>query len=211
MRILLIGNGKMATAIKKVAPGEIVATPDCKEKIISFSERVDAVMDFSHPALLEATLSYVKKARVPVLIGTTGYDSGQIAAIRGLSDYVPVCLSSTFASGILYLKKILPVFKDWKGTVTIHEIHHKGKKDAPSGTALLLKKEWMKHGFSVEITSDREGDIKGIHEIILEDGDQKIILRHEVKNRELFANGAMLALRNLIRKEKGWYTCDELM
>jgi len=81
----------------------------------------------------------------------------------------------------------------------IHEVHHIHKKDAPSGTALSWK-EWLDK--EAEVTSAREGDVKGIHELTLKTGTEEITLRHKALDRALFAEGAIWAAKQLVNNSK---------
>ena len=86
------------------------------------------------------------------------------------------------------LSKAADLFDD--STFKIHEIHHTNKQDAPSGTAISFEK-WLGH--KTEITSERAGDIVGIHELSFESADEVITLKHTAKDRSIFARGALWA------------------
>jgi 4-hydroxy-tetrahydrodipicolinate reductase len=94
--------------------------------------------------------------------------------------------------------------------VQITETHHTGKKDAPSGTALLLRDALAGSGHDVEITSVREGDVAGRHEVCIEGAHELVVVSHDARNRRIFADGALTAALWL-RGRTGVFTLDDVL
>ena len=209
MRFLVVGNGKMGEIFQRLYPQEISLSSSDPKELLHHPHDFDAVVDFSHPDLLDVSIRLAVENKVPLLIGTTGLSQIQKAKIREISDMIPVCVDANYSPGILRLKRCFSLFEGYD--VEIEETHHIHKKDAPSGTALLLKENLEEKGFrNIEILSKRKGEIFGIHEVIFRRGFEKISLVHEAEGRELFTIGAHDALEKLVRKKKGCYDYEKL-
>ncbi len=164
----------------------------------------DVWIEFSSPdAVLGLCREAAKRAaRIPLVVGATGWQPEQLAELDRFATRMPILKSANFAVGIQICRDTLRIWNGiselshWK--VSIRELHHVHKKDAPSGTALSLA-EAIRGGTSksVPIESVREGEIFGIHEIVYESGTEKISLIHEAKSRAVFAEGALAAALRL--------------
>ncbi|MDR1555912.1 MAG: 4-hydroxy-tetrahydrodipicolinate reductase [Tannerellaceae bacterium] len=220
MNIALIGYGKMGKAIGRMAVGRghsIVAVIDVENKDDFASEafRTAAVaIEFTTPET--AVDNYLKcfAAGVPVVSGTTGWLS-RFAEVRQrcLEGKHTFFYASNFSIGVniffalnQYLAKIMNNFPEYE--VSLKEIHHIHKADAPSGTAITLaediignidrKKQWQlaKAGNQADdlaIQAIREAEVPGTHEVVYESGIDYIRIEHEARNRDGFALGAVLA------------------
>lgn len=148
--------------------------------------------------LLNKLLEY--KLYRPLLIGTTG--ALPMDLITQYSKYAPVALSSNFSFGINQFKKIIGCIDldEWSD-VSMIERHHDKKKDAPSGTAIMLSKLIEVN----KIVSIREGDIIGEHELILQNDDECITIKHCVINRNVFAKGSLYWIKFIVRLGNGIY------
>lgn len=199
---------------------------DCKEK-------VDIVVDFSHPSSLLNILEFGKANAIPVVLATTGYSEDDNIKIKEYSKYIPIFTSANMSLGISLLaelaKKAASVLGD-SYDIEIIEKHHNLKVDAPSGTALMLgdaisesltyqpeyvydrhavrkKRDKKEIGYS----SIRGGTIVGEHEILFCGHDEVISLSHTAQSKELLANGAINALLFLIEKPAGLYCMKDLI
>lgn len=202
----------------------------CFERFEDADTGADVVIDFSHHSATEALLSFCTARGLPAVIATTGQTDEEKRMIRDASEKIPVFFASNFSMGIALLsslvKQAVKVMDD--ADVEIVETHHIRKADAPSGTALSLAEavrevrpesviKTGRSGFGVRehndigIQSIRMGNVPGIHEVIIGTASQSIILRHEVYDRSLFAEGALAAAEFLLGKPAGLYDMNCLI
>jgi 4-hydroxy-tetrahydrodipicolinate reductase len=160
----------------------------------------DAVIDFSSP---EASVQLAEKAlqkngALPVfVVGSTGWKGDQLKVMEALAAKTPVVLSSNFSTGVLALQKVLSAYSavltrlGYKPVMV--EAHHQHKKDAPSGTALLLNRTIEKAAAigPVQTHSIRAGEVIGDHEITFYGPADRIVLSHSAQDRSIFARGAI--------------------
>ena len=184
---------------------------------------VDLIIDFSEPSFSIKALNIALTKRVPILIGTTGHSEDQVKEIEKASSLIPILLTANTSIGIALIKKMLSSSKDLLGIFEykeITEIHHKHKKDSPSGTALELSRflqSLSRKDEVISIESIREGNSTGEHSIILgrgganssKDGEEYIVVTHKAKNRRIFADGALLAAEWLRDQRKGIYSISD--
>jgi 4-hydroxy-tetrahydrodipicolinate reductase len=174
----------------------------------------DAVIDFTAPEAGAAHAGLCAKYKKPLVIGTTGFNAGQLALIKKFSGSAPIFLSPnmspavnlTIAVARLIAAK-LPGFD-----ISISETHHKFKKDAPSGTALKYQariKEVCRG--EVPVTSVRAGDIVGEHTILYAGPHERVELIHRAHSRDVFAEGAVHAALWLKDRKAGLYDYFDLL
>lgn len=182
----------------------------------------DVWIEFSSPAgaLALAREAVRRRSKTPLVVGATGWSAGDLAELEEAAKAFPILRSANFAVGVRLCRMALeswrgfPELSNWR--VSIREFHHAGKKDAPSGTALSLREALGSElGRNAAIASVREGDIVGIHEIVLESDSEKLTLVHEAKDRAVFAEGALeaairLAEADLARLPKRLLGLDDL-
>jgi len=205
-------------------------TPDDWQVQKSLISRADMVIDFSTP---DSALNNIRRCfdlNLPVVVGTTGWnENAGLVRKWCLEEHQSIFVASNFSIGvnILYsltekLSKMVDQFEDYE--ISLEEIHHIHKLDAPSGTAIRLaeiilggvrrKKNWVNRRQSgleeLEIISGREDEIPGIHTIKCESESDRLILRHEAKGRKGFAVGAMLAAEWL-KGKKGFFEMKDLL
>jgi 4-hydroxy-tetrahydrodipicolinate reductase len=170
-----------------------IASPGSRDGLDSMFA-ADVWLEFSTPA---AVLMLVREAlrrdsKVPLVVGATGWTTEESEELEAAARKTPILRAANFSLGVQICRMTLqswrefPELANWR--VSIRDLHHTGKKDAPSGTALSLREAL---GREVEIVSLREGDIFGIHEIRLESDSEKLTLIHEAKSRAVFAEGAL--------------------
>ena len=203
------------------------------KSVFDLSEKPDVIIDFSHPSALPDLLNYCKMNSVPLVIGTTGYSDEEKAQITAASSQIPVFFTFNMSLGINLLaelaKKAVQVLGD-QFDIEIVEKHHNRKKDAPSGTAIMLaeaineelgnSKHYMYDRHAVRRARDKDeigmssirgGTIVGEHDIIFAGHDEVITLSHSAQSREVFAVGAVNAAVFLAGKPAGMYTMKELI
>lgn len=201
MKVCLAGSqGKMGQALETVIASDPTSTIIGRiYRGVPIEEAIqgaDVVIDFSSPELLQAL---VKVCRIPIVSGTTGIE-------LDIDPPFPFLHATNFSFGIALMKKMLAHAREC--TASIEETHHAGKKDAPSGTALDLKKCFHR---APEITSHRIGECLGRHDVHLHLGLETLTLTHTVEARSLFAVNAFNAAKKLIHKPPGKYTLAEVL
>jgi 4-hydroxy-tetrahydrodipicolinate reductase len=172
---------------------ELVASPGSKDPFDSLF-RAEIWVDFSSPsAVLKLCREAVsRKSKIPLVVGTTGWTDVEKIELENAALHFPILRASNFSLGVflcrIALRSWSSVSEVEKWTVKIRDLHHAAKKDAPSGTALSLRDAI---GRADAITSIREGDAVGRHEVELESELEKVVLIHEAKKRSVFAEGAL--------------------
>lgn len=192
-KFAVIGTGKTGgTVAEKLGDAAITFDETNKPTPDKLSE-ADAAIIFVPGSAAEEVIEIVLEAGIPTVWGTTGY-----AWPKELPDRVKKAgnrwvIGSNFSLGMNLVRKALNILGKGADFLDhpqfhIHEIHHVHKKDAPSGTALSWR-DWL--GKDASISSDRQGDVKGIHELHLKTEGESIYLHHEAHNRSIFAEGAI--------------------
>lgn len=225
MSLILIGHGRMGRLVEQyaVAHGFTIAgivTEATGPSLLESRELhgVEAVVDFSAGPALKANLARVADRKWNMVIGTTGWqaDEWECRAIVEASG-IGVIASANFSIGMNVFRRIaedaarrfstMPDVGAW-----IHEAHHIKKKDAPSGTALMLQKAIEDAGYTrkIDMSSTRAGSIPGTHEVGFDAPTETVTLTHTVRDRAVFAHGALEAAR-WITGRTGWYTMDDLI
>lgn len=248
INVMLTGcNGKMGAVLSGLLANDAEAKVVCGfdinttsnfgypvyDNLDDVNEKVDVVIDFSHPSCLSAVIGYCKKNNVPVVVATTGLSDEQKKDVENLSKSVPVFFTFNMSLGINLLvnlvKKATSILED-NFDVEIIEKHHNQKIDAPSGTAIMIAdavKATMKN--DAELVYDRHsvrqkrakneigmhslrgGTIVGEHSVIFAGKDEVLELKHEAHSKEVFAVGAIKASKFLIGKSAGMYDMANLI
>ena len=212
MRIALIGYGRMGRTIETVAQErghEIVFRGDMGWSVAQLP-KADAAIEFTTPQTAEENVSLLLDKGLPVVSGTTGWDT---EAMRHKSEKtgVPFIWSSNFSVGVnLFFalnKRLAELMKGHGYQPSITEIHHIHKLDKPSGTAKTLA---TAIGEDIPIESIREGEVAGVHSVRWDSAADTITITHEAKSRKGFALGAVLAAEWLQGKE-GPHTMTEVL
>lgn len=248
VKIAIAGaNGKMGGVIanlaaertdcKVIAGIDLNTAPNGSFPIVKspfdLPEKPDVIIDFSHPSALEDLLSYCKMNSVPAVFATTGYTEEQISSIKQAAEQIPVFFTFNMSLGINLLVELGKQAARVLGgqfDVEIVEKHHNLKKDAPSGTAIMLaeainkelggKMNYVYDRHSVRkpreaneigMHSIRGGTIVGEHDIIFAGHDEVITLSHSAGSKEVFAAGAVNAAVYLAGREKGLYDMSDLL
>ncbi|XVN40615.1 MAG: 4-hydroxy-tetrahydrodipicolinate reductase [Rickettsia endosymbiont of Argas persicus] len=171
----------------------------------------DIVIDFSTPEILEELIDRALKYNTKLVIGTTGFNSSNFNLIKEAAKSLSILYSANMSLGanlLGYLAKVTSRILDGNYDIEILEAHHRAKKDAPSGTAIMLaeiiatEKELnitssrgnkAREKNEIGITSLRGGNICGTHEVFFLSDDETITLKHEALNKNSFADGAIKA------------------
>jgi len=219
MNLLLLGKGKTGSLVAEIAAerrhhARIVGSKENTDGRALAPEKlgeVDTVIDFTTPHCVLANIEACVKAGRNMVVGTTGWYS-EIDRVRTLVEQYNTgfVYGANFSVGVnmfLEIARGAAAALTQGYTAQIFERHHSHKKDAPSGTAIAIQKvmhEMAPEHDVIEITSFREGDVVGLHEVVLESPADRIYLCHDAKSRRGFAEGAIRVAEWLAGK-KGFH------
>ncbi len=180
------------------------------------SSGIGVVMDFSSDAGAALAVELALASRASLLVGTTGLSASTLDRARAASREVAVMVAPNFSVGIAILRRLVAEATRLCGPawdLDVVESHHRGKADAPSGTALRLAEdaaEALGHGGRpARIHSIRGGGVPGEHEVRLAAAEESLVLRHAAFDRRVFARGALLAAKWLAGRGAGWHAFEE--
>jgi 4-hydroxy-tetrahydrodipicolinate reductase len=198
-------------------------------------KKTDIIIDFTIPNCTIEILKIAVKLKKRVVIGTTGFNKIQENLIKRYSKKIPILKAGNMSLGVnllMYLTEITSQSLNNEYLSKILEIHHKHKKDHPSGTALMLgkgiadgknkslynligkkflNKKSFPYGKKINFNSIRKGEIIGEHEVKFSSGKEIITLNHEAFDRELYSDGALTASKWLMKKKPGLYSMRDLL
>ncbi len=198
-------------------------------------KRSNLIIDFTLPKCTFQVLKIAVKLKKRVVIGTTGFTKKEEDLIKRYSRKIPILKAGNMSLGInllMYLTEIASSSLGKEFLSKIYEIHHKHKKDYPSGTALMLgngiakgknknffnlmgkkylNKKIFPFGNKINFNSVRKGEIIGEHEVKFSSGKEIITLNHEAFDRALYSEGALSAAKWLMSKKPGLYSMRDLM
>ncbi|MEA3490047.1 MAG: 4-hydroxy-tetrahydrodipicolinate reductase [Candidatus Omnitrophota bacterium] len=176
---------------------------------------IDCLIEFTLPAPTLEHLEVCRKEKVPMVIGTTGLEEGEVARIREASGVIPIVFSPNMAVGVNLLFNIVREAAGVLGgdfSIKIDETHHVHKKDSPSGTAKMIA-TIVKRSTGVEppIEAFREGEVIGNHGIVFEGEYERLEIRHDARSRDVFAAGALKAAKFLSGRSPGLYSMTDVL
>jgi 4-hydroxy-tetrahydrodipicolinate reductase len=224
MQILLLGRGKTGSLVAEVARErrhhvQVAGAEENQSGQALTSDKlkaIDVVIDFTTPHCVLASIEACVRAGKNMVVGTTGWYS-ELDRIRQLiaAQNTGLIFGANFSIGVNLFFEIArasaaALRHDYTGQ--IFERHHAQKKDAPSGTAIAIQNvisEATAANHHLEIVSFREGDVVGMHEVVLESSADRIYLCHDAKSRRGFAEGAIRAAEWIAGK-KGFYEFKEV-
>ncbi len=198
-------------------------------------KKADVIIDFTIPKCTFEVLKIASKLKKKVVIGTTGFTKKEENLIKKYSRKIPILKAGNMSLGInllMYLTEITSASLGNNYLSKIFEVHHKHKKDHPSGTALMLgkgiavgknkdfyklmgkkylNKKSFPYGKKINFNSIRKGEIIGEHEVKFSSGKEIITLNHEAFDRALYSEGALTAAKWLNKKKPGLYSMRNLL
>ena len=198
-------------------------------------KNTDVIIDFTVPNCTLDILKIASKLKKRVVIGTTGFNQKEEALIKKFSKTIPILKAGNMSLGVnllMYLTEIASKSLNDEYLSKVFEVHHKHKKDYPSGTALMLgkgiadgknknlynlmgkkflNKKSFPYGKKINFNSIRKGEIIGEHEVTFSSGKEIIKLNHEAFDRALYSDGALTAAKWLINKKPGLYSMRDLL
>jgi len=174
-------------------------------------KQIEVVIDFSSPELFENTLAWSVKNKVPLVSGTTALSPLQKRKIKRATQKIPVFYEENMSWGIWQIKQWIKNTSNEDYKILMEDIHHKNKKDKPSGTALKLEKNFP-HFLrkKLKIKSIRKGDVFGTHKIFFKSAHEVVSLEHKALSRHLFASGALKAASWVRKKPPGLYSFEDI-
>jgi 4-hydroxy-tetrahydrodipicolinate reductase len=198
-------------------------------------KNIDIIIDFTVPDCTLEILKIAAKLKKKIVIGTTGFNKNQENEIKKFSKKIPILKAGNMSLGVnllMYLTEIASKSLNDEYLSKIFEVHHKHKKDYPSGTALMLgkgiadgknknlyslignkflNKKSFPYGKKINFNSIRKGEIIGEHEVKFSSGKEIITLNHEAFDRALYSDGALTAAKWLMKKRPGLYSMRDLL
>ena len=224
--VSLTENIKVKNKINGIKP-----SINCEESF----KTSNVIIDFTIPKCTFQVLNLASKLKKRVIIGTTGFTQYEESLIKKFSRKIPILKAGNMSLGInllMYLTEMASSSLGKNFQSKIYEIHHKHKKDYPSGTALMLgrgiakgknknfyslvgkkylNKKTFPYGNKINFNSLRKGEIIGEHEVKFSSGKEIITLNHEAFDRTLYSEGALSAARWLMTKKPGLYSMRDLI
>lgn len=218
MRLLIVGYGKMGKLVDELAREQRVDVAGRIDVGEGEWPDADVAVDFTTAEALAGNFPRYLERRLPVVIGTTGW-SAQATGYRAEAARagLGVVASANFSIGVNIFQMLVTeaarlmqaqaAYGAW-----IYEQHHAAKRDAPSGTALLLRDAMTAAGFArgIDLASTRAGSIPGTHTVGFDGPSDTIELTHAARDRRGFASGALLAARWL-QGRSGWYSMQDVL
>ena len=198
-------------------------------------KNTSVIIDFTVPECTLEILKIASKLKKKVVIGTTGFNKNQENQIKKYSKKIPILKAGNMSLGVnllMYLTEITSGSLGDSYLSKVFEVHHKHKKDYPSGTALMLgkgiangknkklydlmgkkflNKKSFSYGKKINFNSIRKGEIIGEHEVTFSSGKEIIKLNHEAFDRSLYSDGALTAAKWLMSKKSGLYSMRDLL
>jgi 4-hydroxy-tetrahydrodipicolinate reductase len=208
-------------------------TPDLNNE--QAFRKADVIIDFTVPKCTMEILKLATKLRKKIVIGTTGFNKEEEVLIKNYSKKIPILKAGNMSLGInllMYLTEVVSKSLNDKFLSKVFEVHHKHKKDHPSGTALMLgkgiangknktfyrligkkflNKKSFPYGKKINFNSLRKGEVIGQHEVKFSSGKEIITLNHEAFDRALYSEGALTAAKWLINKKPGLYSMRNVL
>ncbi|MDZ7687826.1 MAG: 4-hydroxy-tetrahydrodipicolinate reductase [Halobacteriales archaeon] len=242
-KVVVVGaTGRTGSLVVEVARGDDayeyiggVAGEARDGKVVGFDEaralfeEADVVVDFSTPEATKRAAELARETRTPLVTGTTALDETAEDALAEAARTVPVVRSSNFARGVNVFWEVVERTASLLpgADFEVTETHHRGKLDAPSGTAKETverienavgerehvhgRKGDAKRGDEIGVHARRAGDVVGEHEVLVAEGDESLTLTHRASDRRAFASGALDAAVWALEAEPGDYGMDDVL
>ena len=202
---------------------------------INAFKKASVIVDFTVPKCTMQVLKIASKLKKRIVIGTTGFSKKEENLIKKYSKKIPILKAGNMSLGVnllMYLTEIASKSLSNNFLTKVYEVHHKHKKDYPSGTALMLgkgiadgknknfysligkkylNKKTFPYGKKINFNSIRKGKIIGEHEVKFSSGKEIVTLNHESFDRALYSEGALTASKWLMKKKPGLYSMRDLL
>ncbi|API86138.1 dihydrodipicolinate reductase C-terminal domain-containing protein [Francisella uliginis] len=218
MKIAIVGKGNTGQAVLDLLGSQNIYEVFDSNNTVTVEKlnNAEAVIIFVSAKILEDILPILLETKTPIICGATGFDYTQGVVEQVTLNKKVWIVANNFSLSMVFIKKALNSLGKIQHLIprlecTIKETHHTRKLDAPSGTAISWE-NWLDID-SCAISSERLGDIKGIHEATLSYEYETIELKHTAHDRKLFAQGAIWAAKYAINNSDlyGFYQFEELV
>jgi 4-hydroxy-tetrahydrodipicolinate reductase len=239
-KVIINGSkGRMGLALidcaKHVPTIQIVAQLDIGDELRTVIEACDVVIDFSYHSVTAPTAAVCAKYKKALVIGTTGHTEAERSQIHTCKNHIPMVWASNYSTGVNTLFWLTRKAVEILGPgfdLEVVEMHHRHKKDAPSGTATTLLeiladvrklqlKDALRHGrkgitgertnTEIGMHALRGGDVVGDHTVIFASDGERVELTHKASSRDTFANGALRAAQWVVGKNPGIYDMQDVL
>jgi len=239
-KIIIVGaKGRMGQALVSCAKNfrdlDVVAMVGRGDDLPAVIEKSDALIDFSTHTITAGVAGLCARHKKAIVIGTTGHSDAEKAEILKAKSKIPVVLASNFSTGVNTLFWLTRKAAEILGPdfdLEVVEMHHRLKKDAPSGTAKSLAEilaevrkvqlsKAARHGREgivgerkpeeIGIHSVRGGDVVGDHTVIFANNGERVELTHKASSRDTFANGALRAVLWAVKQKPGLYDMQDVL
>ncbi len=227
LRILLVGYGRMGQTVGSLAGeygAEVVGIVDPLSPAHAGEigddrwKDVDVAIDFTLPEAVMTNVPALARRGINVILGTTGWQQHEGALRAAIAQAgTAIVAAPNFSTGVVLFEAVVryatSLFADQADfDAWIHEAHHAAKKDAPSGTALMLKRSMEGAGYRrpIDVASTRAGRNPGVHTVGFDGPAESITLSHAARDRTAFARGALVAARWIVGK-RGWFTMHDVL
>ena len=220
LRVLLVGYGRMGRLVEELARTdgriEIVGRVTSGTPLDTQNVKADVAIDFSTAAAVPQNVPRLAAAGTAVVVGATGWQDREAEVRAAVSEFpVGVLVAPNFAIGVnafvATAERAAELLATRGFAPYIHEAHHAAKKDAPSGTAVLLQSAVVRTGGQpVDISSTRAGFIPGTHTLGFDSAAETVTLTHTARDRTAFARGALEAAK-WIHGRHGWFTMRDML
>lgn len=222
LRLLIVGYGRMGRLLEALAAEqgmEVVGRVTSSNAGQASSwPSADVAIDFSSASAVPANAERLAARGIDLVIGTTGWQE-QVPVVREAVSRHPVGVvaAPNFALGVNIFLAIAaraaelmasrPEYGAW-----IHELHHRAKRDAPSGTAIGIRAAMERAGYAaaIDVASTRAGSIPGTHTVGFDSAADTITLTHTARDRSVFARGALEAAR-WVHGRRGWFSMQDVL
>ena len=239
-KVIITGSkGRMGQALVACAKNfpalQVVAQVDRGDDLATVIAKGDVVIDFSFHEATPGVVELCAKNKKAVVIGTTGFSDAEKSAIVNRQSAIPIVLATNYSTGVNTLFWLTRKAAEILGPdfdLEVVEMHHRLKKDAPSGTATTLLEilgdvrklqlaEALRHGRKgivgertrgeIGIHAIRGGDVVGDHTVIFANTGERVELTHKASSRDTFANGALRAAQWLVQQKPGLYDMQDVL
>jgi 4-hydroxy-tetrahydrodipicolinate reductase len=227
VKIVLVGHGKMGRIVESLAPEYDCDVAGVIDPLSSAHgggpgddrwSGVDVAIDFTSPDAVMTNAPALARRGISLVVGTTGWTQHEAQLRHVVAEAgIGIVVAPNFSTGVVLFEAIVAYAAGLFApqgdfAAFLHEAHHSAKKDAPSGTALLLKQSMERAGFSrpIDVSATRAGHIPGTHTVGFDGPAETITLSHAARDRTAFGRGALTAAR-WVRGKKGWFTMKDVL
>jgi 4-hydroxy-tetrahydrodipicolinate reductase len=227
VRVLLVGYGKMGQLVGELAkqyectvagivdplsPAHVAGIDDPRW------QEIDVAIDFTSPDAVMTNVPALARRGIHVVLGTTGWQQHEAELRKIVADAgIGIVVAPNFSTGVVIFEALVAhaarhFAKQAEFGAWLYEAHHAAKKDAPSGTAIKLKRTMEEAGYDrpIDVAASRAGFIPGTHTIGFDGPSESITLTHAARDRGAFARGALTAAR-WVKGRHGWFSMQDVL